>query len=159
MDRTDLLQELAALRFTASLPAAALERLAAVATVARYAAGARIFREGSTNDRLMIIRRGRVALDMCVPGRGEVRILSLAAGDLLAWSALLGAGRMTATATALEETEVLAIPAAEIATACRDPDFGYAWMQRLAAALAERLLATRLQLLDLFADAEPVARD
>lgn len=159
MDRTHLLEELAELRFTASLPAAVLERLAAVATLVRYPAGAMLFREGSNNERLMLIRRGRVGLDMRVPGRGEVRILSLAAGDLLAWSALLGGGRMTASATALEETEVLVISAAEIATACRDAEFGYVWMQRVAASLAERLLATRLQLLDLFADTDPVVRD
>jgi len=155
MDRSALASRLAEIRFTASLPAAVLDRIAAVATLHDYSTGTRLFREGSTSGSLMIICRGRVALDMFVPGRGNVRILSLGAGDMLAWSALLGEGRMTASAIVLEATELLLIPAEQLLAACDDAEFGYQLMRRVAEALAERLVATRLQLLDLFAESEP----
>ena len=86
-----------------------------------------------------------------MPTRGGVRILSVGPGDMIAWSALLGDGRMTASAVAIEDTEVVAIPAADaLALSETHPEFGYYLMQRVANALANRLVATRLQLLDLF---------
>jgi CRP-like cAMP-binding protein len=123
-----------------------------------YPADTLLFREGAQNDQLMIIAVGRVALDMQVPGRGEVRIMSLGPGDVVAWSALLGGGRMTTSAVALEDTQVVAIRAVDALALCQsDPAFGYHLMRTLALALANRLVATRLQLLDLFADtAAPV---
>jgi hypothetical protein len=60
---------------------------------------------------------------------------------------------MTTSAVAQEDTQVIAICAADLLALCEsDPVFGYQLMQRVALALANRLVATRLQLLDLFAD-------
>ena len=95
---------------------------------------------------------------MCVPARGCVRLLTVGAGELLAWSALLGRGEMTATATADEDTQVIAIPAPKLLDICESyPEVGYHLMRRLAHALSRRLLATRLQMLDLFSIEPPVA--
>ena len=157
MERQVLAQVLGKLRFSAPLPEAALDRLVSFATLCGFPAGTTIFREGDRNDRLLIITVGRVALDMSVPARGDTRILTLGPGDLVAWSALLGDGRMTTSAVALEDTQVVAISAQEVLSACGvNHDFGYSLMRRVADALAERLQATRLQLLDLFADSAPV---
>lgn len=156
MEDQTILSLLAGLRFSAELSTSALGRLAASATVRSYPAGTRLFREGETSEYLMIVSSGRVGLDMNVPGRGAVRVLSLEAGDLLAWSALLENARMTASALAVEDTEVVAVLALAVLQACdQDPEFGYQFMRRVVVALAERLLATRLQLLDLFADTTP----
>jgi CRP-like cAMP-binding protein len=150
--------EFARLSFAERLSPAGIERLAAVASERTYPAGTVLFREGRQNDELMFITSGGVALDMRVPRRGNVRIMSLGAGDLLAWSALLGQRTMTATATVLEETRVFAIPASEFHAICQsDPELGYHLMREAARALANRLVATRLQLLDLFAETTPVA--
>lgn len=154
MDRPALSQWLGEQRFAASLPASVVDQIATIARPREVPAGSRLFREGSQQSELMIVCGGRVGLDMSVPGRGEIRILSLGAGDVLAWSALLGGGRMTASATTLEDTQLLVISAPELLELCAlDAGVGYHVMGGIAAALAERLLATRLQLLDLFADA------
>jgi CRP/FNR family cyclic AMP-dependent transcriptional regulator len=101
MDQQLLAQALGKLRFSAALPENVLEGLAQYAQLRKFLAGTTVFREGDLNDDLMIISVGRVTLEMHVPDRGDVRILSLGPGELLAWSALLADGRMTTSATAL----------------------------------------------------------
>jgi CRP-like cAMP-binding protein len=156
MNQQILAQVLGQLRFSAPLPAEAVGHLAAAASLRGFPGGTELFRENSQNNELMIISIGRVALDMYVPGRGNVRILSLGPGDVVAWSALLGGGRMTTSAQALEDTQVVAIAADVILSVCEsNHTFGYQLMRRVASSLGERLLATRLQLLDLFSESSP----
>jgi CRP/FNR family cyclic AMP-dependent transcriptional regulator len=156
MDVHELAQVLGELRFAASLPATVVKRIANAASARQFPSGAMLFREGSLNDQLLILVRGRLALDMFVPGRGDVRIMTLGPGDIVAWSALLGQGHMTTSAVALDDVEVLAVPADELRAHCEaDPAMGYQLMRQMAHALAERLLATRLQLLDLFSESAP----
>jgi CRP-like cAMP-binding protein len=72
---------------------------------------------------------------------------------MLAWSALLGDGRMTVSAVAIEDTQLVAAKAQRLLDVWPSKlEVGYAVMSRMARALATRLTATRLQLLDLFAD-------
>jgi len=152
MDRQKLRATLGELAFSAELSNEVLEAIAAIAQTMAYPAGATIFREGSIDRNLYLIAGGRVVLEMHVPGRDRVRLLSLGPGDMLAWSSLLGEGCMTASAVAVEPTDVIAIPAQAILDLCAaHPQSGYELMQRMSLALAKRLLATRLQLLDLFA--------
>lgn len=151
MERAELELALQSLSFSADLPATVLSELAAVANVARFPAGSRIFAEGSENHVLYLVCSGRVALDMNVPGRNAVRVLSLGPGDLLAWSALLGQGQMTTTATSLADTELIGADAQKLLQICEQrPEVGYPLMHRVALALSKRLVATRLQMLDLF---------
>lgn len=64
---------------------------------------------------------------------------------------------MTTSAIALQDTRLIAISGDEAIAICEsDPTFGYNLMRQVAAALANRLVATRLQLLDLFAETAPV---
>ncbi len=158
VEQQTVLQLLASLRFSSTLPRDACARIAGSAVVREFPAGTLLFREGEKNENLLIVSQGRVALDMYVPGRGNIRVLSVGPGDMVAWSALLENGRMTASAVAVEDTQVVALPAADVLVACEiDPSFGFQFMRLVFVALAERLLATRLQLLDLFADTAPQA--
>lgn len=150
MDKQTLAKVLAKLHFTAQFPEDVQARLASSATGHRFPAGAVLFREKAPNDQLMIIFTGRVALDMHVPDRGDIRILKLEPGDVLGWSALLGGGRMTTSAVALEDTQVVSFSGPALQAACEsNHSFGYFLMNKVATSLAERLLVTRLQLLDL----------
>jgi len=158
VDARAIAQEMGTLPFSESLPEFIIDRLAASATVCSFSANTVVFREGMRNDFLMIISSGRIALEMRVPNREDVRILSLGSGDMLAWSALLSDSRMTTSAVALEDTQVIVISAVEAAAMCEsDPQFGYLLMRQVALALANRLVATRLQLLDLYAETLPAA--
>jgi CRP-like cAMP-binding protein len=152
MESIPLRQNLSEFRFAAGLPPASLDRLADIGEFRDFKAGTLLFREGSENGEYYLLVAGHVALEMFVPGRGQVRILTLGPGDLLAWSALIG-GRMTTRALSLASTRLIAVSADRLEKLCRqDYEFGYHWMRAVAVALSQRLLATRLQLLDLFGD-------
>src|SRR5215471_12870712 len=150
MDKKTLAQVLRKLRFTAELPDDVLNRLASAATVRGYPRGTTLFREKHENRQLMIVWLGRVALDMQVPGREDVRILTAGPGDVIGWSALLGNGKMTTSATALEDTQIVAFTGPELQAACEsNHSFGYFLMNKIAVSLTERLLDTRKQLIDM----------
>lgn len=151
---TDQLQSLLhELRFTADFPDEVLTSLAEASSFRSVALGEVLFREGSPNDRLYLVCSGRLALEMNVPPRGAVRILTLGPGEMVGWSAVIGEGKMTASAVAIDETELVVAPAETLRELCEvNHDFGYYLMREMAAALARRLVVTRLQLLDLFGD-------
>lgn len=157
MNDTDLRRTLESSPFAAELSQEWLRCLVDAGVLRRFAPGAVLFREGERSDAFYIVGFGHMALDMTGPARGTTRLLTVGPGDMLAWSALLGNARMTATATAVDDVELIEFSGALLRQWCEtDPSFGYRWMKRLSTALAERLLATRLQLLDLFtADACP----
>lgn len=153
MDTNQLKYVLEELRFSAVFPPEVLDDLAAASTIQQVSAGTVVFRESGANDNLYLLRSGRLALEMNVPGRGAVRILTIGPGEMVGWSALLGQGKMTASAVAVEDAELVVAPADSLRELCKANDeFGHQMMRQMADALSKRLVATRLQLLDLFAD-------
>ena len=153
MNQLELLEVIQTLQFSADLGDSTARKLADLLSPRQYSAGATIFEEGTLSPFLYLIVDGEVALEMCIPARGCTRILTLGPGDLLAWSSVLGAGRMTAGAHALTDVRMLVAPAQAILDLCAaDPSFGFEFFQSVAAALSKRLVATRLQLLDLYGD-------
>ena len=140
------------LRESAGFPEPVIGALLAEANWRSYRQGEVLFRAHTPSDHWMLVLSGSVVLEMPVPGRYKARILSLGAGDFLGWSAALGKTGMTAAAVALEESEIAAFSAESVVRLCEsDPQVGYHVMKHVAHTLADRLLATRLQLLDLFA--------
>ena len=118
--------------------------------------GQKLFSEGTIEDQIFIVISGHVALEMLVPRRGNVRLLTVGSGELVGWSGLIGDGRMTATAVVTEDCRLIGISSRIMRDLCRtDHELGYVLMTRTANAIAQRLLATRLQLLDLFSETEP----
>ncbi len=151
MDAAALAQALSQTSFALTLPAATITRLAALAQPKSLASGATLFREGDSHDGFYIVRSGHVVLEMGIATRGRARILTVGPGELLAWSTLVGDSRMTATAIAQDDVELLALSGRELAAACEaDHELGFQIMRRIAQGLSKRLLATRLQMLDLF---------
>ncbi len=139
------------------LPDDHLRKLAALAALEEPQAGAVLFPEGARNDQFYLVLRGRVALDMTVPRRGPVRVLTVGPGEIPAWPALPGSGSMTTSAVITEDAQLVGLPAPALQALCQaDHEIGYAVMTRLAQALSHRLVATRLQLLDLFSETQPV---
>ena len=116
-----------------------------------YAAGAEILREGDPTRDLGIVVRGRVALRLRVPERGPTTILTVEAGDIIGWSAVVPPHRATSTVVALVPTELLLLDGAALrAELDADPVLAAAVYRSLLEALAHRLHGTRMQLLDLF---------
>ena len=109
-----------------------------------------IFREGDDIHDFFLVVSGRVALEIVSEGVAH-RVHTLSAGDELGWSAvLMGQGKYF-QARALEQAGALAFDGGELLALCEtDPTFGYKLMHRLLGVVAERLQATRLQLLDTY---------
>ena len=119
----------------------------------------RVFVEGSPADTFFVIRKGRVAIEVDTPRRGPLVIETLGPGDVLGVSWLLPPYRWTFDARAIDSTSAVAIDAACLRGKCdADPQMGYQVMQRFLPVVAERLQATRLRLLDLYAPPAEVGR-
>jgi CRP-like cAMP-binding protein len=146
-----LLETLRHIRFLEGLPPEQLQQVASLARLEEYRRGALIFREGQRLERIFLVAEGSVSLEICAPGQGCKRIQTIGPGELLGWSPVLGQGPMTATARALVPTQLAVLDAARVVALCRhDPEFCFTFLWRTAEALASRLNATRLQLLDVY---------
>ena len=114
--------------------------------------GTELFREGATSDTFGILVHGRVALRTLVPERGDITILTVEPGDVYLWSALVPPFRASSTGIAIEPIEAIIFDGSELRGALReDCDLAAALYPRVLVAVARRLYATRLQMLDLFA--------
>jgi CRP/FNR family cyclic AMP-dependent transcriptional regulator len=145
---TELIHELPALQ---SLTPAHRETLAGCARNQVFASGEEIMREGAAADAFYIVRAGGVAIVTPVPGRGEITIETLHAGELLGWSWLVEPYRNAFGARALGSTRVLALDGVCLRGKCEaDPALGYELLKLLASVFAQRLRDTRVRLLDLY---------
>ncbi len=153
MTDTAMFQTLQSLKFLEGVPNDDVRRLAGAARQEDYEAGAIIFREWDKLDRIFLVAGGKVALEVRVPGGDAQRVNTVGRGDLLGWSPVLNQLPMTAGARALTDVRLIALDAAKVMTLCQqDPRFGFVFIRRTAEALAARLTATRLQLLNLHHD-------
>jgi CRP/FNR family transcriptional regulator, cyclic AMP receptor protein len=119
-------------------------------------AGTRLFREGAPAERFYLIRHGAIALEVDAPGRGALVIETLHAGEVVGWSWLFDPYRWQFDGRVTEPSRVVAFDGRCLRGKCDDDhELGYQLMRRFAAATVERLQATRLQLLDVYAN--PVA--
>lgn len=126
--------------------------LADGATLADFAAGSQVVSAGAPADRFHVVRSGAVAVEILVPGRGPVTIARLGPDDLLGVSWLFPPQRWLFDGVATEPTETIAFDAATVRAATEaDHELGFRLFGRFAALLSDRLQATRLQLLDLYA--------
>tara|TARA_R110002049_G_scaffold50370_3_gene143099 strand:- start:142602 stop:143069 length:468 start_codon:yes stop_codon:yes gene_type:complete len=152
-------EKLKTIGLPADLSPSSAEQLADLADLFAWPEQQILFREGEIHSRLYWIEQGRVRLEMSGARSGATSLLTVGPGDLLAWSALLGDGRMTATATTTEPTTLIAFDAGALLNLCEENhDIGYKVMYTVAKLLSKRLIATRLQLLDLFQNPPGVGR-
>jgi CRP/FNR family cyclic AMP-dependent transcriptional regulator len=150
-DPSALASAIRATWFGADLPESTLLRLAEFAREYEAPARTRLLREGDDTHELSILVRGRIALTEHVAGRGSVTLMSAEPGDVFGWSALIPPYRATATVVSLEAVGVIAIEAESLRVALKeDCQLSAGVYPRLAEALANRLEATRQQLLDVY---------
>ncbi|MGE5571120.1 MAG: Crp/Fnr family transcriptional regulator [Rhodospirillales bacterium] len=128
-----------------------VQKMAEVAMEVQFSRDQVIFREGDESSLFCLLLTGKVALEVTAPGR-IVRVQTLGVGDELGWSSLIGRKGKTFQARAIEPVRAIAFDGARLRHACEmDAAFGYQLMQRVLRVVAERLQATRLQLIDVFA--------
>jgi CRP-like cAMP-binding protein len=130
-----------------------LTLLAGCAANERYEAGSYLLRQGQEAARFFLIRRGLVRIELFVPGRGAIPIQTIEAGEVLGWSWLVDPYRWSFSAQAVQPTTALSFDGACLREKMTDDyELGYRLMRRFLLILAERLDATRVRLLDVYAD-------
>jgi CRP-like cAMP-binding protein len=135
----------------AGLSRTELELIAPAARPVRLGARERLLREGDPARGCWLIHSGCIALDLAIPGRGQVVVQTLGRGDVLGWSWLVPPYRWQFGAVTVQPTTMTELDTEQLrALAEQDPRFGYTLMLALFESLAHRLQATRARLLDLY---------
>lgn len=137
------------------------KKLAEIASVHIFPEGSELFREGDREDRLYVVIEGRVAIEIFVPHRGRVTILTAEPLDTVGWSSVTPNIRTrTANARAVITSKVIGFDSNALRNLCEeDHELGYFVYRRIANIIAGRLLVTRLQLLDMFAAPPEASHD
>jgi CRP/FNR family transcriptional regulator, cyclic AMP receptor protein len=110
-----------------------------------------LFREGEDANTFYVIRSGRVQVETFSPKHGPITIQTAGEGEVLGWSWLIPPYHWRFDAKATDQVRVIAIDGKCLREKCEDDhNLGYELMRRFALIIAERLEATRLQLLDVY---------
>jgi CRP-like cAMP-binding protein len=113
-----------------------------------FKADGQILREGEEANKFYIVRKGRIAVYIEKP---QITIQTIHEGDILGWSWLIPPYKHRFSAKAVEATTVLALDGKCLREKCeKNSELGYELLKRIVNVLADRLEATRLQLLDVY---------
>lgn len=137
--------------FFAGLDEPTVNLLEGCAHNVHFRPGEYLFREGEPANEFFVVRRGRVALDVHLPGRGEHVLDTVDEGDVVGWSWLVPPYRWFFDARAVQDVSAVSLDATCLRGKCdEDPALGYALMQRVAQVMYARLQSARVRLLDLY---------
>lgn len=117
-----------------------------------------IFKTGEPADKFYLIESGRIAVQVFIPPKGTLNILTLNSHEVLGWSWLYPPYVWHFEARALTDTQVIRFDGVALRQKCEeDKNFGYTFMKCFSQIMVQRLAATRLQLLDIFGKDPPKA--
>ena len=161
MNQQNLLTALQTIPHLQELSTEHFEKLEKIADLVELEPGQDLFREGDPEDFLYIVLQGRIAIEMQFPGRGRVRIYTAEPMDLVGWSSVTPVVRSrTAGAVSVLPSCLVRIDAAKLRLLFEDDcRLGFIMVRQVANVVASRLLTTRLQLLDMFANPEEDSND
>jgi CRP-like cAMP-binding protein len=138
--------------FFSGLESYYIDFLVGCAANVRFQAGTYIFKEGGEANEFYLIRAGKVALEMFAPQHKPIIVSTLGEGDILGWSWLLPPYQWKFHARSIQDTRAIALDGKCLRTKCeQNHDLGYELLKRFAHIVDQRLEATRLQLLDVYA--------
>jgi CRP-like cAMP-binding protein len=128
-----------------------IKLLAGCAKNVAFKAGEYLFHEGEAADFFYFVRQGKIWVETFIPQKGPVAIQSLKEGEVLGWSWMIPPYKWHFDARAFDLTRALALDAVCLREKCeKDHDLGYELISRFALIFAQRLEATRLQLMDIY---------
>lgn len=146
-----VLTELTSHPFARDFPRTVLERLAPLGKLVRYGPGEVILREGQVASRFLLISAGRVRVDLHSHDQGRLTIQTLGPGEVAGWSWFLEPHLGAFDLICQEELSGIEFAGEELKKAMEaDLLLGFTLSKSLVRVVADRLQATRLQLLDLY---------
>lgn len=127
----------------ADLEEAELERFSQVAVPRTYPAGTRVFHEGDSSDACYIVKEGSFRVTREHSDGRAITLATLGSGEIFGELAMLDGDKRSASAEALTEGELLALPANDVrALLARHPEIAL----KLVAGLVRRLRAANVRL-------------
>jgi CRP-like cAMP-binding protein len=111
-----------------------------------------LFRDGQQASHFYLIRHGKVALEVYPPQRPPIVIQTVEEGEILGWSWLIPPYKWSFDARAVDQVRAVTLDGTCLRHKCEENhDLGYEFLKRFAYIIDQRLQATRLQLLDVYA--------
>jgi CRP-like cAMP-binding protein len=137
--------------FMQGLDSVQIKLLVGCASNVVFQPGEFIFREGENADQFYFIRHGKAVVEAYVPQQGPITIQTRGAGEVMGWSWMVPPYKWHFDARAVELTRAFALDGKCLRDKCEDDhDLGYALMKKFSVLIAQRLEATRLQLMDIY---------
>ena len=128
-----------------------LEFITGCAANVRFAAGEFLFKEGDPADLAYLLREGRVALEIHVPGRGSTPIATVESGQVFGWSWLYPPYRWRFDARAVEPVRAITFQGDCLRKKLEaDHDLGYELLKRFLREIEHNLQRIHFQLLDVY---------
>lgn len=131
------------------------ERMIAVlvgcASNVRFEAGDYVAREGEEATKWYLVRSGQVVLEAHVPGLGAAPVGTLGENDAIGWSWIMPPYLWHFDARVVQATRAVALEGVCLRQKCdADRDLGYELMKRFLYVVQQRLVWSRLQLIDMY---------
>ncbi len=141
--------------FLKDLKASHVELLAECAEEAHFSKGSYMFRQGEKADRLCLVQDGKVGIRLEMPSHDPLTIMTLGPGGVVGWSWLVPAQKWLFDVWVMADTLGITLNGECLFAKCRaDYELGYELMWRCSQIMADRLTATRLQLLNTWGEWE-----
>lgn len=132
-----------------ALTNAELEKIASLSVEKEYEVGATIIREGENAEDLLLIREGKVALQITLPTEQarmtkRLTVDTVHKNDVFSWSAIVEPHVHTVTAVCLQKVKALSLSGNKLRWLLEDdPRIGYVVLKGLVQIIASRLNETR----------------
>ncbi|QSR85911.1 cyclic nucleotide-binding domain-containing protein [Candidatus Methylacidiphilum infernorum] len=128
-----------------------IKKLSTIASHVSYKAQGYLFWEGQKADRFFLIQKGFIALECYFPDRGMRTLQTISAGHVVGWSWICPPFLWHFSARVIEPVDALVFDALQLRQMMEeDHSLGYELAMRIIPLILERLLATRLQFLDIY---------
>ena len=119
----------------------------------RFNEGEYLDREGDRADKFWILRHGRVAIEIFNPASGPICIQTVGEGEVVGWSWLFPPYIGHFDSRALEVTRAIALDGVCLRNKCeQDHELALDLYKRFVSVMEQRIEASRMQLLDLYAN-------
>jgi len=129
-----------------------LDLIAACTKTEHFNGGSYLIRVGERSETFYLIRHGSVALELVAPPKGRLVLQTVHEGDVVGWSWLVPPFRWVYDARAISLVRTLTFDARRLHALCEtNHELGYRLLSRFVKVLSGRVMAARMQLLDLYA--------